>query len=817
MSTKKTKSNDTIKNLVIVESPAKAKTIEGYLGADFTVMSSYGHIRDLCDGCPTKNEDCPGTCFVKLKGNKKTPVPGVDIENDYAPCYIVSEDKKKLVEELRSKAKKADMIWLASDEDREGEAISWHIFDELNLSEQNTQRIVFHEITKPAILKAIETPRKIDQHLVDAQQARRVLDRLVGYELSPVLWKKVKPSLSAGRVQSVTVRLIVEREREIQQFKSESAYRVVGVFELQNNGKKQSFKATLPQRFPKKSDAESFLQECQRSTFKIGKVEKKPSKKSPSAPFTTSTLQQEASRKLGYSVSQTMVLAQKLYEAGKISYMRTDSVNLSETAIDAAKNQISNQYGAQYHQKRTFANKNKGAQEAHEAIRPTDMAALSAGGDNQEKKLYELIWKRTIASQMADASLEKTTAQVLPSESKLFLEAQGEVILFDGFLRVYSESVDEADANTDENENSSILPPMAEGQTTDLIELTATQRFSSAPPRYTEASLVKKLEELGIGRPSTYAPTISTVQKRNYVVKEDREGVVRNYELLRLKNLSITAENKTENTGAERNKLFPTDIGAVVNDFLKDNFERIMDFHFTATVEKEFDEIASGPQKYSSMIGSFYKPFHQTVDKTLEESDRATGARLLGQDPKTSKSVYARIGRYGPLAQLGENEDAEKRFANLRKGQRIESITLEEALDLFKLPRSLGEFELKEMVVGIGKFGPYIRHNNGFYSLAKTDDPMAITSERGIELILAKRDSDAKKVIQTFDTDPVISILNGRYGPYISQEKENYKIPKEKTPETLSLEDCLGIIAAAKASGSDKKPKRRFNKNTSKK
>ena len=800
--------------MVIVESPAKAKTIEGYLGADFTVMSSYGHIRDLCDGCPSKKEDCPGTCFVKRKGNKKTPVPGVDIDHSYAPCYIVSEDKKKLVEELRAKAQKSDMIWLASDEDREGEAISWHIFDELNLSEQNTQRIVFHEITKPAILKAIETPRKIDQHLVDAQQARRVLDRLVGYELSPVLWKKVKPSLSAGRVQSVTVRLIVEREREIQQFKSESAYRVVGLFEIQNNGKKQSFKAGLSQRFTKKSDAENFLKECQASTFKIGKVEKRPSKKSPSAPFTTSTLQQEASRKLGYSVSQTMVLAQKLYEAGKISYMRTDSVNLSETALEAAKNQISTQYGAQYHQKRTFANKNKGAQEAHEAIRPTDMAALSAGGDNQEKKLYELIWKRTIASQMADAALEKTTAQVLPSASKLFLEAQGEVILFDGFLRVYTESLDDADVNTDEDENSAILPPMAEGQTTDLIELTATQRFSSAPPRYTEASLVKKLEELGIGRPSTYAPTISTVQKRNYVVKEDREGVVRNYEILRLKNQAITAEIKTENTGAERNKLFPTDIGAVVNDFLKENFEQIMDFHFTAKVEKEFDEVAEGATNWCSMINTFYDPFHKTVDKTLEESDRATGARLLGQDPKTGKSVYARIGRYGPLAQIGENDDENKRFANLRKGQRIESISLEEALDLFKLPRSLGEFETKEMVVGIGKFGPYIRHNNEFFSLAKTDDPMGITSERGIEIILEKRDANAKKKIRVFDTDPVISILNGRYGPYISQGKENYKIPKDKTPENLSLEDCLEIINAAKASGPNKKPQRRFNKNT---
>ena len=587
MSTKKNKSNDAIKNLVIVESPAKAKTIEGYLGPDFTVMSSYGHIRDL-----SKSDLC------------------IDIANGYKPQYTVSKDKEELVKELKRKAAISDTIWLASDEDREGEAISWHIFDELGLSEENTKRIVFHEITKTAILKAIESPRKIDQNLVDAQQARRVLDRLVGYELSPVLWKKVKPSLSAGRVQSVAVRLIVEREREIQLFKSESAFRIVGIFQIINNGKKQSFKALLPQRFPKKADAETFLNECLQSSFSIGKVEKKPSKKSPSAPFTTSTLQQEASRKLGYSVSQTMVLAQKLYEAGKISYMRTDSVNLSETALDATKKQISDQYGAQYHHKRVFANKSKGAQEAHEAIRPTDMAALSAGTDNQEKKLYELIWKRTIASQMADAALEKTTAQIIPSASKLFLEAQGEVILFDGFLRVYSESLDEVENNAEEEENANLLPPMQEGQPTDLVELTATQRFSSAPPRYTEASLVKKLEELGIGRPSTYAPTISTVQKRNYVVKEDREGTARKYEMLKLKNNSISSEDKSENTGAEKNKLFPTDIGAVVNDFLQEHFEQIMDFHFTAKVEKEFDEIAEGLKNWSDMIDVFYKPFH---------------------------------------------------------------------------------------------------------------------------------------------------------------------------------------------------------------
>ena len=568
----------------------------------------------------------------------------------------------------------------------------------------------------------------------------------------------------------------------------------------------------MPQRFPKKADAETFLNECLQSSFSIGKVEKKPSKKSPSAPFTTSTLQQEASRKLGYSVSQTMVLAQKLYEAGKISYMRTDSVNLSETALDATKKQISDQYGAQYHHKRVFANKSKGAQEAHEAIRPTDMAALSAGTDNQEKKLYDLIWKRTIASQMADAALEKTTAQIIPSASKLFLEAQGEVILFDGFLRVYSESLDEVENNAEEEENANLLPPMQEGQPTDLVELTATQRFSSAPPRYTEASLVKKLEELGIGRPSTYAPTISTVQKRNYVVKEDREGTARKYEMLKLKNNSISSEDKSENTGAEKNKLFPTDIGAVVNDFLQEHFEQIMDFHFTAKVEKEFDEIAEGLKNWSDMIDVFYKPFHKTVDKTIEESERATGARLLGTDPKSEKSVFVRIGRYGPLAQIGETEDENKRFANLRKGQRIETITLEEALDLFKLPRSLGEFELKEMVVGIGKFGPYIRHNSGFFSLAKTDDPMTISSERGIEIIVAKREADAKKVINTFESDPVVSVLNGRYGPYICQGKENYKIPKDKSPEALTLADCLEIIANAAAAGTDKKPKRRFKK-----
>ena len=782
------------RNLVIVESPAKAKTIEGYLGSDYLVKSSYGHIRDL-----NKSDLC------------------IDIENGYKPQYTVPADKKDLVEELRRLSKKAEVVWLASDEDREGEAISWHIFDELNLPVEKTRRIVFHEITKPAILKAIETPRQIDTHLVDAQQARRVLDRLVGYELSPVLWKKVKPQLSAGRVQSVAVRLLVEREREVQNFKSESSFRVVALLEVEQGGKRHIIKAVLPKKLATRAEAEAFLQTCQNASFSIGSVEKKPAKRTPSAPFTTSTLQQEASRKLGYSVSQTMVLAQKLYEAGKITYMRTDSVNLSETALDATKAQIDSQFGPRYHKQRKFANKSKGAQEAHEAIRPTYMENLSAGGDNQEKKLYELIWKRTITSQMADAELEKTVIKINISGTPEQLEAQGEVIVFDGFLRVYSESKDDGDVNIDESEDSGLLPAVETGQQAALQELTATQKFASSPPRYTEASLVKKLEELGIGRPSTYAPTISTIQKRNYVLKEDRDGTKRMYDVLTLKNHQIRDEVKSEITGAEKNKLFPTDIGSVVNDFLTEHFDQILDYHFTAKVEKEFDEIAEGLKNWSMMIDSFYKPFHVTVNKTLEESERATGSRMLGTEPTGGKNVYVRIGRYGPLAQIGESEDEDKKFANLRKGMRLETITLEEALDLFKLPRSVGAFEEYEMVIGIGRFGPYIRHNSAFYSLGKEDDPMTITSERAVEIIENKREADAKKVIAKFDTDPVISVLNGRFGPYITKGKDNYKIPKDRDPQTLTLEDCEKIIETVGVAKPARKPVKGATKGTTKK
>jgi DNA topoisomerase-1 len=757
------------KNLVIVESPAKAKTIEGFLGKDFLVKSCYGHIRDL----------------------SKSDI-SIDLLNNYTPKYEVSADKKQIISELTKLAEEAETVWLASDEDREGEAISWHLFETLKLKDSNTKRIVFHEITKTAILKAIDSPRKIDQHLVDAQQARRILDRIVGYELSPVLWKKIKPSLSAGRVQSVSVRLLVEREREIINFNTESSYRIVANFDFVQNGKAYTLKAQLPKKIETKDKAEEFLNSCISAEFKIGSVEKKPGKRTPSAPFTTSTLQQEASRKLGYSVSQTMVLAQKLYEAGKITYMRTDSVNLSQTALDSAKHHIESQFGVRYHKSRQFTTKSKGAQEAHEAIRPTYFDQQTAGGDNQEKKLYELIWKRTLASQMADAELEKTIVKINISTNKEVLEAQGEVIVFDGFLKVYIESTDDA---AEEDESSGLLPPVEVGKILGLKEMSATQKFTSSPPRYTEASLVKKLEELGIGRPSTYAPTISTIQKRTYAVKEDREGVVRNYDLITLKNGLVKADVKTENTGAEKNKLFPTDIGIVVNDFLMEHFGNIMDFHFTAKVEKEFDEIAEGLQNWTKMIDAFYHPFHKDVERTLVESERANGARLLGIDPKSGKNIYTRIGRYGALAQIGENDDEEKKFANLRQGQRLESLTLEDALELFKLPRTLSEFEGKNMVVGTGRFGPYIRHNSAFFSLAKTDDPLSITDQRAIEIILNKRKADSEKVISNFGGDPQIQVLNGRYGPYITRGKENFKIPKDLDAKTLTLAQCEAIIA----------------------
>lgn len=759
------------KNLVIVESPAKAKTIEGFLGKDYTVRSSFGHIRDL----------------VK-KGY------GVDIENNFTPTYEVQPDKEKVIAELKKLSKGADMVWLASDEDREGEAISWHLFETLQLDKKKTKRIVFHEITKPAIQKAIQNPRAIDINLVNAQQARRVLDRLVGFELSPILWRKVRPSLSAGRVQSVAVRLIVEREREIQNFTSTSAYKVVANFKVGSS----VLKAELDKRFATEKEAQAFLEKCKNANFTIGNLETKPAKRSPAAPFTTSTLQQEAARKLGFSVAQTMMLAQRLYEAGKITYMRTDSVNLSETAIDQAHKAIHANYGEKYYQPRQYKNKSKGAQEAHEAIRPTYISVQEVDGERNEIRLYDLIWKRTIASQMSDAELEKTTAKVTISTTSETFVAQGEVLKFDGFLKVYMESTDDEE----NEENSSMLPPLKVGDKLINQEITATQRFTHHPPRYTEASLVKKLEELGIGRPSTYAPTISTVQKRNYVEKTDREGTPRNYVNLVLTKGNIAKEIKTENTGAEKSKLFPTDIGMVVNDFLLQYFPVILDFHFTAKVEEEFDEIAEGKLEWTKMLKEFYKPFHKTVEKTTEHSERQSGERELGIDPVSKKKVIVRIGRFGPLAQIGEtNEEkgTKAQFAGLRKDQRMETITLEDALLLFKMPRVVGEYEGKEMKVGIGRFGPYVVHNNAFTSLTKEDDPYTVSGERCIELIEAKRAKDAAKVIKAFDENPDLKVINGRWGPCIILGKAFFKIPKDKEPAKLSFGDVVEIIGGIDA------------------
>jgi DNA topoisomerase-1 len=776
------------KNLLIVESPAKAKTIEGYLGKDFTVKSSYGHIRDL-----VKSDDA------------------IDIANGFKQKYEVPADKKQVVSELKKLAKEADIVWLASDEDREGEAISWHLFETLDLKDANTRRIVFHEITKPAILKAIESPRKIDYNLVNAQQARRVLDRLVGFELSPVLWKKIKPSLSAGRVQSVAVRLIVEREREINKFKPEAAYRVIAVFTTGKN--KEVFKAELPARFIQQSDAEKFLNDCIEAVFKVSSLETKPSKRSPSAPFTTSTLQQEASRKLGYSVSRTMTLAQRLYEAGKITYMRTDSVNLSDTALEAASKEINSAYGDKYHQFRKYKTKSAGAQEAHEAIRPTYFNHHSTEGDSAEIRLYELIWKRAIASQMSEAIFEKTTAKISISTRKEELVANGEVLKFDGFLKVYLESSDEEEENkTDDSSDNAILPPMTKGQQLNLRDLNATERFSRPPARNTEATLVKKLEELGIGRPSTYAPTISTIQNRGYVVKEDREGKTRNYFVLTLLNKKVVKEQKSEITGAEKSKLFPTDIGAVVNDFLVQHFNGIVDFHFTAGVEKQFDEIAQGLEDWTKMLKKFYDPFHQEVEETIKTADRASGERELGIDPKSGKKMSVRIGRYGPFVQIGEAVEGEEKpaYASLRMGQMIETITLEEALELFKLPKKIGVFEDKEMTVAIGKFGPYIRHNSMFYSLPKGIDPLDADEKLGIEIIENKRKADAEKLIKTFTEDEAMRIENGRWGPYIKFGKLNVKIPKGKEPEELSYADCKALVETAEKE--PKKPVKKFAK-----
>jgi len=772
------------KNLLIVESPAKAKTIEGYLGKDFTVKSSYGHIRDL-----VKSEDA------------------IDIKNNFAQKYEVPADKKQVVSELKKLAKEADIVWLASDEDREGEAISWHLFDTLGLKEADTRRIVFHEITKPAILKAIENPRKIDYNLVNAQQARRVLDRLVGFELSPVLWKKVKPSLSAGRVQSVAVRLIVDREREINKFTAEAAFKIVAIF-----GKgRDAFKAELPERYAKQEDAEKFLTDCIGADFIVNSLDTRPTKRSPAAPFTTSTLQQEASRKLGFSVSRTMTVAQKLYESGKITYMRTDSVNLSDTALNAAAKEINSAWGEKYHQFRKYKTKSAGAQEAHEAIRPTYFDAHTIDGDPGEKRLYDLIWKRAIASQMSEALFEKTTAKIGISTRKEELIANGEVMKFDGFLKVYLESSDDEDEQQSTEDNA-ILPPLNKGQQLDLQEMTATERYSRPAPRYTEASLVKKLEELGIGRPSTYAPTISTIQNRGYVVKEDREGKQRTFRVLTLKGQSITKEEKSENTGAERSKLFPTDIGSVVNDFLVQYFKDIVDYQFTAIVEKQFDEIAQGLEEWTTMIRNFYDPFHKGVENTIEKADKATGERDLGVHPENGKKVSVRIGRFGPFVQIGDNENEEKPlYASLRAGQSIETISLADALELFKLPKKVGMFEDKDMTVAIGKFGPYIRHDGAFYSLPKDTDPHDVTETQAIEIIQDKRKRDSERVIKTFTEAADVKILNGRWGPYIEFGKQNVKIPRGKEPLELTYEDCKAL-ADAEAKAPKKAGGKRFAK-----
>ena len=760
------------KNLVIVESPAKAKTIEKILGKDFTVKSSFGHIRDL----PGKNIS-------------------VDIENDFEPDYVIPDDKKKVVAELKKLAKNAEMVWLASDEDREGEAISWHLLEALKLNEEKTKRIVFHEITKTAITKAVDNPRKINKDLVDAQQARRVLDRLVGYELSPVLWKKVKPSLSAGRVQSVAVRLIVERENEILDFKYESSYKVVANFIVSNNS---ILKAELPQRFKTKAEAENFLNKCKSAEFTIDSLETKPAKKSPAAPFTTSTLQQEASRKLGFSVSQTMTIAQRLYEAGQITYMRTDSVNLSNDAIGAAKKEITSSYGEEYSQIRKYSTKAKGAQEAHEAIRPTYMNVHTITGDPGQARLYELIWKRTVASQMSDAQLEKTTAKINISTADENFVAKGEVLKFDGFLKVYLEGTDDDNAA----EQEGILPPLTIGEKLNMQEIIATERFSHHPPRYTEASLVKKLEQLGIGRPSTYAPTISTVQKRGYVVKEDRDGKQRDFVTLTLQNGSISDVTAKENYGFEKKKLFPTDIGVVVTDFLVEHFGKVLDYSFTANVEEQFDAIAEGQLKWNKMIEQFYSPFHTQIEDTLENADRASGERELGVDPESGRPLIVRIGKYGPMAQIGKTDDeGGAKFASLLTGQTIGKITLEEALELFKYPKSIGEYEEKEIIVAQGRFGPYVKFGDMFVSIPKDEDMGNVNLTRAIELIQQKKAADAP--IDEYENLPVQKGV-GRFGPFIKWNNMFINVNKKYDFDNLSHEDIVQLIEDKKQKEIDK-------------
>ena len=756
------------KNLVIVESPAKAKTIEGFLGKEYTVKSSYGHVRDL---------------------NKNTL--SVDIEHDFEPEYEISDDKKALVAELKKLSKASDTVWLASDEDREGESISWHLFEALDLKNKDTKRIVFHEITKSAILNAIENPRDIDMGLVAAQQARRVLDRLVGYELSPLLWKKVKPSLSAGRVQSVAVRLIVEREEEIKNFVQTSAYRITAQFSFTKDGQEYNILAELPHRFDTEEETRKFLESCMNASYKVEAIEKKPASRFPAPPFTTSTLQQEAARKLGFSVANTMRIAQQLYESGKITYMRTDSVNLSSLALGMAKKEITDNYGAEYVKTRQYQTKTKGAQEAHEAIRPTYLDQYTIKGTADERKLYELIWKRTIASQMADAQMERTNVNIGISTNDKQFVATGEVILFDGFLKVYMESYDDDRAE----DTAAILPPIEKGTMLDMEKMEAQQRYTRHPLRYTEASLVKKMEELGIGRPSTYAPTISTIQKRDYVTKGDIKGEPLNYKIITLKNNKISDKMGKENYGAEKGKLLPTDIGVLVNKFLTQYFESIIDYNFTANVEKEFDKIAEGEREWNAMIKDFYKDFHQQVVSTTENSGKFSGEKMLGIDPATGKKVYVKVGRFGPVAQIGDTESEEKpRFAGLKKDMSIENVTLEEVLKLFDFPRILGEYEGKEITVAVGRFGPYIRHDNKFYSLAKTDNPALVEYDRAVEIINEKRQKDLDNIILSFDQDPDLRVLNGRFGPYITYKKSNYKIPKGTEPSTLTYEQCMAIV-----------------------
>ena len=765
-------------NLVIVESPAKAKTIEKFLGKDFKVMSSYGHIRDL----------------------KKKEL-SID-ESTLEPDYEIPEEKKKIVAELKKNAKAATKIWLASDEDREGEAISWHLCEVLGLDEEKTSRIVFHEITKPAILEAIQTPRHLDMNLVNAQQARRVLDRLVGFKLSPVLWRKVKPALSAGRVQSVAVKLIVEREREIQSFKSEPYYRINATFFVTDtDGSRSEVKAELDRRFNSHDEAMAFLEKCKNANFVVDNIVKKPLKRVPAPPFTTSTLQQEAARKLGFTVSQTMMVAQRLYESGRITYMRTDSVNLSSLAINASKKEIVESYGAEYSNPRKFHTNSKGAQEAHEAIRPTFINTEDLDWTNQERRLYDLIWKRTIASQMADAQIEKTTVTIDINGAEEKFVANGEVVVFDGFLKVYRESIDEE--STSGQDEVHMLPSLRVNDKMECKEIVSTERFSQGPVRYTEASLVHKMEELGIGRPSTYAPTISTIQQREYVQKGDKKGEERSYVINTLKGTTITTRNKKEMVGSEKGKLLPTDIGIVVNDFLQKNFPDIMDYNFTAKVENQFDQIAEGKEEWKAMMQKFDKTFEPVVENVIQQrSEHKAGERQLGVEPQTGKPVFVKIGRFGPVVQIGSADDEEKpRFSQLPKDKSIETITLDEALELFKLPRILGDYEGSEISIGVGRFGPYVLHDKKYVSLPKGEDPMTISLDAAIELIEEKRKQEKERHIKAFDEDPKLELLKGRYGPYLSYDGKNYHIDKKLQDRALAGDmeyaECMEIIKNA--------------------